>query len=185
MQHLAHQGAALSVAIIPDCLCSLPTHQQHPPSPALIPHPRPPLCPFLWEKTYSPVCPHQQTPNRHAASPLMQRSTYVHVNTDFRTLGFKRYCLQMRLVHFFSCPPLLTLSCHLLTPSSGKYQQTKQITLFFNHTLHVCLWKSVCVCLCRCLCGCSAHCCAAHSVQCSQCALGLSRILFILLLILK
>lgn len=41
MQRLAHQGAALSVTIIPDCLCSTPPPQALPP-PLTYSPPRPP-----------------------------------------------------------------------------------------------------------------------------------------------
>lgn len=49
MQRLAHQGAALSVTIIPDCLCSTPPPKHSPHlSPTPPPAPRPPRDPLLW-----------------------------------------------------------------------------------------------------------------------------------------
>lgn len=48
MQRLAHQGAALSVTIIPDCLCSTPPQALPPPLTYSPPPPHPPRDPLLW-----------------------------------------------------------------------------------------------------------------------------------------
>lgn len=173
MQRLAHQGAALSVAIIPDCLC-FPPHT----------HPLP-----MSTSSSTPLGLHICV-QAHKTCTLLRHShtCNVHVNTHLWIPAFICLCLKMRLVHCASFPPLLTLSRHPATQALVNISSVSKRALFFYTPACVFVHACVCVCvLCLCVCVGVPPAAALHIMSRAEqpMAQGLSRILFILLLILK
>lgn len=151
MQGRAHQGAALSETIIPDCLCFLPSS--------------------------SPLLPHLPIPSFGSKHAVIYEQTQRNAQTKHVCYSSAHMC---RLSENKSCSsdvhPHLPPSHSPTHQSPGEYQLQKIALFSRNHTpacaiVHVCVSLTV----------------ALHTMfrAVQPMSSGLSRILFILLLILK
>lgn len=106
MQRLAHQGAALSVTIIPDCLCSLSPPLLSPTLPVHLSIPS-------FGTTHTVVNVHAQT-QRHIQTNSRKKKRSIHTCKRNSNVQFWKWD------YFSSTPPPRLPSSHSLThPNSG------------------------------------------------------------------